>query len=121
MNSTITAATALAAAALVWFTSAAPAEAGGSAWRQQNFGVPSLFHDRSFHRHRSPGYRPYGGGFILPQRAIVQSLIARQYCRVSRLRFRRGFYHARAEDAYGRRVRLLIDPYSGEIIRRRYR
>ncbi|MCH7942246.1 MAG: hypothetical protein IIB67_03320 [Proteobacteria bacterium] len=62
-----------------------------------------------------------GGGYRLPAHVIISSLRARHFYRISMPRFSRGLYHARARDSHGRRVRLAIDPYSGHIIRLRFR
>ena len=131
------------AVALVWFALAAPTEAGaytgaandptpspriemrGGVWQFYRFGGQALSFSRSFnhhrHDHRSFGFRHYGSDRMLPAGAVRRSLRARDFFPVSYPRLRRGFYHARARDAYGRRVRLVIDPYNGNIIRLRYR
>ena len=131
------------AAALVWFALAAPsgAVAGAGAATDpapfpriemrlgvgQIYGLtgPSLYNRRAFnpHRHdrRSLGFRHYASGHMLPPRAVRRSLRADEFFRVSYPRSRRGYYHARARDAHGRRVRLVIDPYNGDIIRLRFR
>ena len=81
-----------------------------------------FFFGRPYRARRSHGHGYFENGYnILPARAIVRSLRARRFCYISRPRLKRGYYHARARDAYGRRVRLVIDPYSGAIIRIRYR
>ena len=62
-----------------------------------------------------------GGGYRLPARAIIRSLRALHFYRILYPQFRNGLYHTRARDAQGRRVRLAIDPYSGRIVRHRFR
>ncbi len=135
--------TVTAAVALVWFALAAPSgaaafagaaydtspslriEARGGAsrfdWlsgRGITFGRPLC--DRR-HNLRAHGFRHYGGDRMPPSRAILRSLGAREFFRISYPRPRCGLYHALARDAYGRRVHLVIDRYSGNIIRLRYR
>ena len=89
---------------------------------RSGYGAQNFFFGRSGFGNRSHGNRSYGlGRYILPARAIVRSLRARDFCYISKPRLRRGLYHTRAQDAYGRRVRLVIDPYSGAIVRLRYR
>lgn len=63
----------------------------------------------------------HGRGFRVPPRVIIRSLRERKFHSISVMHIRRGKYHVKARDAYGRRVRLVIDPYSGDIIRLRYR
>lgn len=134
MKPTITA-----AAVFAWFALAAPSDAGaftggahdpapglriavtGGASRYDWFAGQAFYFGRPLHDYRLRGFRHYGNRHVLPARAIIRSLRVRQFCRISFPRLRRGFYHARARDAYGRRVRLVIDPYSGHIIRLRYR
>ncbi len=63
----------------------------------------------------------YGRGFRVPPRVIMRSLRALKFHDFSVMHIRRGKYHVKALDAHGRRVRLVIDPYSGDILRLRYR
>ena len=130
------------AAALVLLIMAAPATAGAftniAVGERQNLTIDvnsgSTFYfggnrfygqmnyfGRSYKKRRNNGYGNFQNHYILPARAIVRSLRAREFCYISRPRLKRGFYRVRAQDAYGRRVRLLIDPYNGAIIRLRYR
>ncbi len=106
-----------AAAAILCLTLAAPseAEAFSSTVTYQGYGGQTFYFGR--YGHRFYGARHY----LLPPSAILRSLRAQQFCSISRPRFRRGLYRIRARDAYGRRVRLAIDPYSGEIVRLSYR
>ena len=128
------------ATALVLMVMAAPSEAGTSSailndahqnmrievnggqffYFGRSYDQPFYF-GRPYRMHRSHGYGYFQNGHILPARAIVRSLRARRFCYISRPRLKRGYYRARARDAYGRRVRLVIDPYNGAIIRLRYR
>ena len=109
-----------AAAAMLFATLAAPVEAeafNGFDTRYQGYGGQTFYFGRS-------GYGKwfYGTGrYLLPPSAILRSLRAQQFCYISRPYFRRGLYRVRARDAYGRRVRLAVDPYSGEIVHLRYR
>ena len=109
-----------AAAAILFFTLAAPVEAeafNGFDTRYQGYGGQTFNFGRSGYGKRS--YRlPH---YLMPPSAILRSLLAQQFCSISRPRFRRGLYRVRARDAYGRRVRLAIDPYSGEVVLLRYR
>ena len=131
------------AATLVWFALAAPSEAVAGAvaaaapapsprigmrlgaWQIYGLTGPSLYNRRAYNRHRHDrrflGFRHYASGPMLPPRAVRRSLRADEFFRVSYPRLRRGYYHARARDAHGRRVRLVIDPYNGDIIRLRFR
>lgn len=107
------------AAALLCLTLAAPseAEAFSSTGAYRGYGGQTFYFGRSGY-----GKRSYGSGhYLLPPSVILRSLRAQEFCYISRPHFRRGLYHARARDAFGRRVRLAIDPYSGEIVRLRYR
>ena len=124
---------------LAWIALAAPSQAAaftGAAYapaanpaitihssRSQfdRFAGRGFYFKRFDHQYRSRGFRSYGRGNFLPARAISRSLRARQFHRISLPRLRRGFYHVRARDAYGRRVRLIIDPYNGNILRLRFR
>ena len=62
-----------------------------------------------------------GRGFRVSPRVIMRSLREHKFHNISVMHIRRGKYHVKALDAYGRRVRLVIDPYSGRIVRLRYR
>ena len=94
-------------------------------WQIYGLTGPSLYNRRSFNPRRrdrrSLGFRHYASGHMLPPRAVRRSLRADEFFCVSYPRPRRSYYHARARDAHGRRVRLVIDPYNGDIIRLRLR
>ncbi len=51
----------------------------------------------------------------------MRFLRAHKFHDFSTMHIRRGMYRLKARDANGRRVRLVIDPYSGKIVRIRYR
>ena len=114
-----------AAAAMLFATLAAPVEAeafNGFDTRYQDtrhlgYGGQTFYFGRFGYGKRAFGFPRY----LLPPSAIRRALRVQQFCYISRPRFRRGLYRVRARDAYGRRVRLAVDPYSGAIVRLRYR
>jgi len=65
-------------------------------------------------------YAPYRPRGILPLGIILHKLQRRDFWHVKDIRLRDNVYKVRAIDRYGRPVRLIVDPATGEILRLRY-
>ncbi|MFQ5784587.1 MAG: hypothetical protein ACE5H8_07155 [Alphaproteobacteria bacterium] len=83
--------------------------------------------DHRSHKHRGYAYgEPYRcyrdsyGPPPLPKRKIVRKLRRRHHLHVRKIRYVRGIYKVRARNEYGERLKLVVDPYSGRILRWRY-
>ncbi|MGH6933930.1 MAG: hypothetical protein ACREEE_16050 [Dongiaceae bacterium] len=75
----------------------------------------------------SPGWGyPYGDNYYykpkrLTERQVVSAVRGQHFRKISKVWFDDGVYKVRAIDYYGRRVLLLVDPYSGRIVRWSFR
>jgi hypothetical protein len=75
----------------------------------------------------SPGWGyPYSNYYYnkpkrLTERQVVQAVKYQRFHRISKVWFDDGLYKVRAVDYHGRPVLLLVDPYSGQIVRWSFR
>jgi hypothetical protein len=65
-----------------------------------------------------PGFGRYA---VLPPRAIVRQLAWHRYTRISQPQLAGQHYQVKAVDPRGRKVKLYINAYTGEIVRRKFR
>ena len=139
---------ALAVAALAAFALPAPAQAGGSSTiitygppgyyspvvRGYVFGAPGYdgryygYRPRLlYHRHYWRGDRRHHHGRAIhayPRLSVNDVIRLLRRCDITHVRSIRlfgGVYKVRARDAYGRRVKLSVDPYTGDILKLRTR
>lgn len=93
--------------------------------------------------YQMPGYHSYGNGWdnddndngwrpgwgqgdynrhnVLPPRVIVRYLDRRNYSYISRPVLDGRYYQVKAINPHGRKVKLYIDPYTGRIVKSKYR
>jgi hypothetical protein len=57
----------------------------------------------------------------LPTRAIAYCVQQQRFSSIKDIDFDDGFYKVYARDPHGRKVKLLVDPYTGRIVRVKYR
>ncbi len=69
---------------------------------------------------QAPYYAPYRPRGILPLGIVRHKLQRRDFRHIEDIRLRDNVYKVRAIDRYGRPVRLIVDPATGEILRLRY-
>jgi hypothetical protein len=87
-------------------------------------------HEARYYDWRRPTFSPrygygWGGGHgddrVLPRRAIVRQLAWHRYTRISEPQLAGRYYQVKAVDPRGRKVKLYINAYTGEIARRKFR
>jgi hypothetical protein len=79
---------------------------GGSSYHQPNGGW-----NNGYYRSRPQ----------LPTRAVAYCVQQQRFSNIKDIDFDDGFYKVYARDPYGRKVKLLVDPYTGRIVRVKYR
>ncbi len=77
--------------------------------------------DRNRDRQWAWGNGGYGNYGVVPPRWIVRTLARHHYSYITRPVLAGRFYQVKAIDPRGRKVKLYIDAYTGEIAKRKFR
>jgi Peptidase propeptide and YPEB domain len=83
----------------------------GNGWGGPSYHKPDGGWGNGYYRPRQP----------LPSHAIAYCVQQQRFSHIKDIDFDDGFYKVYARDAYGRKVKLLVDPYSARIVGVKYR